>query len=101
MSAIWPAATEAAERVESEMVVGLGTGRAAAMFVRALARRVHDGLAVRGVPTSVGTAELAKELSVPLATLDEVGNAIETLRVSYRSSEQVMQFGSTIMTGGP
>ncbi len=54
------------------MVVGLGTGRAAAMFVRALARRIECGLTVRGVPTSVKTAELAKELSVPLTALDEI-----------------------------
>lgn len=72
MSEIWPAAQEAANRVESDMVVGLGTGRAAAMFVRALARRIQDGLVIRGVPTSVRTAELARELSVPLTTLDEI-----------------------------
>ena len=72
MTDIWPAAEHAADMVEPDMVVGLGTGRAAAMFVRALARRVHDGLAIRGIPTSLKTAELAKELSVPLTTLDEV-----------------------------
>lgn len=72
MSEIWRAASEAADRVQSDMVVGLGTGRAAAMFVRALARRVHEGLAVRGVPTSVRTAELATELSIPLTTLDVI-----------------------------
>lgn len=54
------------------MVVGLGTGRAAAMFVRALAQRVDSGLTIRGVPTSEKTAELARELSVPLTTLDDV-----------------------------
>ena len=72
MTYIWPAAEHAADMVEPDMVVGLGTGRAAAMFVRALARRVHDGLAIRGVPTSLKTAELAKELSVPLTTLDDI-----------------------------
>ncbi len=71
MTDIWPAAQHAADMVESGMVVGLGTGRAAAMFVRALARRVGDGLAIRGIPTSQKTAELAKELAVPLTTLDE------------------------------
>ena len=42
------------------------------MFVRALARRMETGLTVQGVPTSVKTAELARELSVPLTTLDEI-----------------------------
>jgi ribose 5-phosphate isomerase A len=71
-SSVWPIADEAAERVEEGMVVGLGTGRAAAMFVRALAARVRNGLSVRGVPTSRRTADLARELGIPLAALDEV-----------------------------
>ncbi len=69
---IWPIAEEAAALVEAGMTVGLGTGRAASMFVRALARRIGEGLDVRGVPTSRKTEELARELSVPLVPLDEV-----------------------------
>lgn len=69
---IWPAAVHAADMVEPDQVVGLGTGRAAGMFVRALARRVEDGLSMRGIPTSEETAALAKELSVPLAKLEEI-----------------------------
>ena len=69
---LWPAAVEAAEMIEPGTVVGLGTGRAAAMFVRALARRVESGLEVRGVPTSRRTEELANGLGVPLAGLDEI-----------------------------
>lgn len=71
-SDIWPAASDAAEMVESGMVVGLGTGRAASMFVRALAGRVTKGLSVRGVPTSKKTETLARELAIPLASLEEV-----------------------------
>jgi ribose 5-phosphate isomerase A len=59
----------AAELVESGMVVGLGTGSTAAFFVRALAAR---GLDIRGVPTSEKTAELARELGIPLTALDDV-----------------------------
>ena len=61
-TSLWPAAIEAAEMIEPGMVVGLGTGRAAAMFVRALAQRIREGLRVRGVPTSRRTGELATEL---------------------------------------
>ncbi len=71
-SDIWPAAADAAEMVESGMVVGLGTGRAASMFVRALAGRVVRGLSIRGVPTSKKTEALARELAIPLASLEEV-----------------------------
>ena len=60
----------AAELVESGMVVGLGTGSTAVCFVRALgARGLRD---IHGVPTSEKTAELARELGIPLMTLDDV-----------------------------
>ena len=62
----------AAELVRDGMTVGLGTGSTAAWFVRALAERVKGGLTVKaGVPTSEATAALARELGLPLSTLDE------------------------------
>lgn len=51
------------------MRVGLGTGRAAAAGIRALARRVAGGLRCTGVPTSRASAALARELGVPLGRL--------------------------------
>jgi len=59
----------AAELVEDGMVVGLGTGSTAVWFVKALAAR---GLDIRGVPTSENTANLARELGIPLVGLDDV-----------------------------
>lgn len=59
----------AAQLVEAGMVVGLGTGSTAAWFVKALAARKLD---VRGVPTSEATANLARELGMTLAALDDV-----------------------------
>ncbi len=59
----------AAALVESGMVVGLGTGSTAAWFVKALAARKLD---IRGVPTSIATAELAAGLGMRLTSLDEV-----------------------------
>ena len=59
----------AAERVEAGMIVGLGTGSTAAWFVRALAARGLPDL--RCVPTSEATAELARELGLPLSTLED------------------------------
>jgi len=52
-------------------VIGLGSGRAACAFVEKLGERVRAGLRVRGVPTSEGTARLAREVGVPLTTLEE------------------------------
>jgi ribose 5-phosphate isomerase A len=53
-------------------VVGLGTGSTAAYLVRFLGERVKAGLKIRGIPTSVKTAEAATSLGIPLTTLDEV-----------------------------
>ena len=67
------AAAEAAARlVENGMVLGLGTGTTAALFVAALGRRVQqEGLRISGLPTSKHTADLARSLSIPLTTFAE------------------------------
>ena len=68
------AAHAAAELVESGMVVGLGTGSTAALMLQRLGERVEqDGLRIVGVPSSVATAEQARELGIPLRQLDDVG----------------------------
>lgn len=82
---LWPAAKEAASMVDDGAVVGLGTGRAAAMFVRALGHRVHEGLAVRSVPTSSATESLALELGIPLVSLDEV----ESIDIDVDGADEV------------
>jgi ribose 5-phosphate isomerase A len=64
-------AARALEFVRDGTIVGLGTGRAATAFLRALADRVRQGLSIRGVPTSEETARLARELGITLAGLDE------------------------------
>ena len=64
-------ALAALEEVRSGMRLGIGTGSTAEHFVRALAEKVAGGLDVIGVPTSERTAALARELGVPLTSLDE------------------------------
>jgi ribose 5-phosphate isomerase A len=55
--------------------IGLGSGRAAQAFVRALGTRVrNDHLRVHGVPTSEETARLAMQEAIPLLTLAEAGS---------------------------
>ncbi len=65
-------ATQAFKYVSEGQVLGLGTGRAASAFVRALGERVKKGFKVRCVPTSKATSNLARELGIPLTTLEEV-----------------------------
>lgn len=66
-------ADKALEYVREDTVLGLGTGRAATAFVRALGERVAGGFRVRGVPTSDSTEALARELGIELLTLAEAG----------------------------
>jgi ribose 5-phosphate isomerase A len=66
------AAEAAAKLVETGMVVGLGTGSTASFVVSELGRRVsQEGLRIIGIPTSERTAEQARSLKIPLATLAE------------------------------
>ncbi len=66
------AAKRAVQFIESGMKVGLGTGSTAAWMVRCLAERIRDeGLKVVGVPTSTRTAELARQLGIPITSLDD------------------------------
>ena len=66
------AAKRAVQYVEDGMRVGLGTGSTAAWMVRCLGELVRkEGLQVTGVPTSTRTAELARQVGIRVATLDE------------------------------
>jgi ribose 5-phosphate isomerase A len=65
------AARRAAEEVRDGMVVGLGTGSTAALFLQALAERMRQGLRVVGVATSEATATQARRLGIPLVTLED------------------------------
>jgi len=65
------AALEALKLVKSGMNLGLGTGSTANHFIRGLGEQVKQGLEVKGVPTSKATADLAKELGIPLTTLGD------------------------------
>ena len=65
------AAETAAARLEDGMIVGLGSGSTAALAVQAIGERVRQGLEIVGIPTSEQTAQLARELGIPLSTLAE------------------------------
>lgn len=66
------AAKRAVDFVQTGMKVGLGTGSTAAWMVRCLGERVREeGLRIVGVPTSMRTAELARQVGIPVASLDE------------------------------
>ena len=65
------AALAALEYVENGMVLGLGSGSTAEIFIEALGERIAGGLKIVGIPTSKRTAECANESGVPLIEPDK------------------------------
>jgi ribose 5-phosphate isomerase A len=66
------AAVFAVEWVESGMVLGLGTGSTAEFALKRIAGRISTGELkhVVGVPSSIRTEKMARELGIPLTDLD-------------------------------
>lgn len=63
----------ACKYVKSGMKVGLGTGSTVKHTVVELGRRMaEEGLEIVGVPTSLATEKLAREVGIPLVELSEI-----------------------------
>lgn len=69
------AAAKALEFVQSGMVLGLGSGSTAKIFVDLLGEKLKSGELkdIVGIPTSEATAEQAESLGILLSTIDEHG----------------------------
>lgn len=75
-----PVVQRALEFVPNGARIGLGSGRAAQAFVKALGERVRSGrLQVECVPTSEETARLARREGIALLTLAESGELTVTV----------------------
>lgn len=66
------AGEKAAEYVKDGMTLGLGTGSTAFHVVNAVGALVKGGMKLQAVPTSKATEAQARELGIPLLTIDEV-----------------------------
>jgi ribose 5-phosphate isomerase A len=66
------AAAKALELVVDGARIGLGSGRAASIFIAGLGARVREGLRVSGVPTSRAAAAQARHAGIPLIELGGV-----------------------------
>ncbi|HXG10183.1 MAG TPA: ribose-5-phosphate isomerase RpiA [Gemmataceae bacterium] len=88
-------AARALELVPDGSRIGLGSGRTAAAFTRALGERVRQGLRVRAVPTSEAAGRLAAEVGIPLDTLD----AAEPLEVTIDGADEVERATLNLIKG--
>lgn len=58
--------------IHAGATVGLGSGRASTEFIKLLGERVRQGFKIKGgVPTSDASEKLARELGIPILSLEE------------------------------
>jgi ribose 5-phosphate isomerase A len=63
---------EAAQLVQHEMIIGIGSGTTVFYLINALAERVQHGLTCAAVPTSEQTRLLAAQKNIKLLTLNDI-----------------------------
>ena len=63
------AAIAALDGINNGMIVGLGSGSTASLFIRELGGLVRAGLRILGIPSSEDSRRLAEEVGIPLTTL--------------------------------
>jgi len=92
------AAHHAVGFIKSGMVVGLGTGSTAAFAVMRIAERLkaRDLKNIVGIPTSIRTEKLARELEIPLCGLD----AQPAIDVTIDGADEVDEDLNLIKGGG-
>jgi len=88
----------AADRVQSGMIVGLGTGSTTAYAIQFIGERLQSGdlKDIKGIPTSFQAIVLAKEYGIPLTTLDEV----EKIDLAIDGADEVDPHKNLIKGGG-
>lgn len=89
-------ADAAMEYVRDGQVVGLGTGSTLRYVLARLAARVKEGLRIRGVATSLETAQLARDAGIPLLEDDDEW----TIDVALDGADQVDPQLNLIKGGG-
>lgn len=95
--AISALSSDALHLVSDGDVLGLGSGRAAVSFVRALGRRINtEGLDIVGVPTSLQIKIVAEDNGIP--TVDADG--IEHIDVVFDGADQIDANGYLVKGGG-
>ncbi|MFN5864760.1 MAG: ribose-5-phosphate isomerase RpiA, partial [Pseudanabaena sp.] len=88
----------AAQRVQSGMVVGLGTGSTTAFAIEELGRRISAGelTDIVGIPTSFQASVLGKKYGIPIRSLDDV----DRVDVAIDGADEVDPHKTLIKGGG-
>ncbi|PHR60392.1 MAG: ribose 5-phosphate isomerase A [Robiginitomaculum sp.] len=90
------AAIAALDMVEDGMVLGLGSGSTAEIFIELLGEKLSDDFKVQGVPTSQQTADCAIKHGVPLIDPDKV----DRIHLTIDGADEVDENFQMIKGGG-
>ena len=88
---------DALKLIRDDYVVGLGSGRAATVLVRSLAKLIKlKNYKIRGVPTSLQIKLIAEEEGIPLINADQ----IEHIDIVFDGADQIDSQKYVIKGGG-
>ncbi|ABR56320.1 ribose-5-phosphate isomerase RpiA [Methanococcus aeolicus] len=91
------AVNEALKFIKDGMIVGLGSGTTANLFIAELGKKIsEEGLNVFGVPTSFESRMMAIQYGIPLVSLDEYGE----LDIAVDGADEVNKETLNVIKGG-
>ncbi|MGN6292373.1 MAG: ribose-5-phosphate isomerase RpiA [Chitinophagaceae bacterium] len=88
----------AADLVKQGMSFGLGTGSTVYWLIKELGKRVAEGLEIRAIPTSLQTAQLAREAGIPLIDLNDIDS--DSIPLAIDGADEIDTNGQLIKGGG-
>jgi ribose 5-phosphate isomerase A len=89
------AAQHALKFVEPGMIVGLGSGSTATLFIQLLGEQVKQGLSIKGIASSEDSERLGRELGIPITDFDHN----KTIDVAVDGADEVAP-GLALIKGG-
>src|SRR5688500_9223019 len=86
----------AALLVQTNTVIGIGTGSTVQYFIHALAERIREGLKIKVVPTSQQTTLLARKLGIELIDINDT----DTIQLTIDGADEIDTQLQLIKGGG-
>jgi ribose 5-phosphate isomerase A len=87
---------KAAEYVKDGMIVGLGTGSTVFYTIKKLGEMVSQGLSIKGIPTSIQTEILAREVGIPIVNF----SVVDCIDVAIDGADEIDSNLNLIKGGG-
>ena len=89
------AAKRAVDYVHDGMIVGLGTGTTAYWAIKKVALKVHEGLNIKAIATSIQSEELARKLGISLISFSD----IDEIDITIDGADEV-DYNFNLIKGG-